>query len=130
MDDEFFQQVSYSARRDGGVTVDVPTRKIIDNLDEWIMPRWPDITKIVPESRLEAAVAEFVVSYHDKLSNDEYLGIWRDDDGRYNIDINIHVTSFDDAKKLAQELSIQNGRDIRSAYNPAHDETRYFTDEN
>lgn len=115
-----------SAARSGGVTYNVAQGEVVTQLDEWCFPRWPDRTEIVQDNRLEAALAVYMQRYNDALlSEDVLLGVWRDD-GRYYIDMNVHVPRFEDAKRLADRYGRESKRSIISAYNPAKKETRYF----
>lgn len=115
------------AARTGGVTYDVSRAQPITELNEWCFPRWPDRTKIVEESRLKSALAVFLQRYATTLqSEDVLLGVWKSD-GRYYIDMNAHVARFEDARRLAQRYSRESKRSIISAYNPATQETRYFS---
>lgn len=114
------------AIKDGGVTINNKTHDIINSLDEWLFPRWPDITVAVPESRLEPALMEFVSKHADKIRDyDVYLGIWRKDN-KYFIDLNAHASSIAEATTLAKSYAQASDRGIISAYNPAKDATHYF----
>lgn len=121
----FLQEIAEKAVRDGGVSADMQALKTVGGLDEWLFPRWPDLTTVVPEKRLAAALAEFTAAHRGKLTADVYLGVWRHD-GKYYIDLNAHAPSVKDAASLARTYSAESKRDIISAYNPAQDKTYYF----
>lgn len=111
---------------DGSITVNPRTHEIILNLDEWLVPRWPEITVIVPESRLEGALMEFIAQHSDKIqSEDVYLGVWRQGK-QYYIDLNAHAKTIPFATQLAKVYSRASGRKIISAYNPATEMTHLF----
>lgn len=122
----FLEKIAKKAVQEGGISADLQELTIVNNLDEWLFPRWPDLTVIVPAKRLAAALAEFTATHKDKLTDDIYLGVWRHA-GKYYIDINAHTTTFKDAENLAKSYSTESERTILSAYNPAQGKTRFFT---
>lgn len=126
MDEESQNNVLSRAKKDSGVTFDLKNNCIVERLDEWCFPRWPECTVAVPENRLEAALSVFLHTNKDKLAESVYLGIWKNEQ-KYYIDLNAHVKSFHHAEKLAKRYSEDGGRSIMSAYNPARDEVRYFS---
>ena len=123
---DFLDEICHHATKDGGVTVNVRSNKIIERLDEWLFPRWPGETVVTTEKRLHASLAEFLSDEKEKIFDKEtLLGIWLHD-GKYYIDLNAHVARFEDAVKLARTYGDVAGRHVISAYNPARDETREF----
>lgn len=124
MDKKFLDEIVERAIQDGGVTVELGSQKVIEQLDEWLFPRWPDLTVVVPANRLEPAIAEFIAAHRDKM-HDTYLGIWYEN-GNYYIDANAHIANLGDARRVARTYSEQSSRAIISAYNPARDKTEYF----
>lgn len=126
MTEEMIANIIRRVKDEGGITVDILSMKIIDQLDEWLFPKYPDLTSIVPAKRLENALVEFVGKNKQQLHADTYLGIWRGEDGMYYIDANAHIKSIEDARRLARTYSQGSSRNIISAYNPALDRTEYF----
>ena len=108
-----------TARRDGTT---------IESYDGWIFPKYPDLTKKVPENRLEPALAEFLEQSSGVMENSDLIGVWREDN-EYFIDINIHAATYDDARKIARSIESESTRSIIGVYNPARNETRYFKDD-
>lgn len=114
------------ARNQGGVTADIAQSKIIENLDEWVFPRWPDLTSIVPENRLEASLVEFMNKHNREFAEKKYLGMWRDKNNMYYIDVNVHIKKLAEARRLAKTYSKDSSRGIISLYNPAKNKLEYL----
>ena len=111
---------------EGGATFNVTTKQFVASVDEWLFPKHPELTTVVTEERLRMALAEFTAQHADKFTDDVYLGVWRGDDDRYYIDLNAHVESIEDARRLARTYSDTSDRSIISAYNPLQQKTQYF----
>lgn len=122
---EIIETIARRAIRDGGVTYDAKGQQFVKKQDQWVFPRWPDLTTIIPEARLKPALMEFVANYSDKLNDKVYLGVWRKQQ-KYFIDCNAYTASFEDARVLAKAYSKDSQRSIISAYNPAKNVSRYF----
>lgn len=126
MTNSYIQAVLQEARN-GGVTIDMSKESIVQNLDEWLFPRWPERTEVVTDERLEAALVVFLRTYKKAIAQEDlYVGIWKKD-SKYYLDLNVHIPHFDDAIRLAKRYSQEGGRQIMSAFNPARNETRYFS---
>lgn len=112
--------------RDGGASVDVAAGCVLEPVDAWYLPRYPDRTRIVPpDEDLAAAIAAFMAAQAQSLTEpDLWMGSWIDPaSGACYLDLVTRVATAECAVELARHYSARYGRRVLAVCNPARKST-------
>jgi len=112
-----------------GVSVDIKTWKIIPRQDNWLFPKYPSKTRILPYGiNLKSSIIEYLDNNTEwLLESDCFLGIWLNPKSKeFYFDITTTENNKDIAIQRAKKISVLEGRNIVAIYNPLKKKTIYL----
>ncbi len=129
VDKKLVKKVKIILEKTGGVSANLRQQKILPDQDWWMFPKYPSITKILPQKiDLELEIGNFVKENMQLLAEkDTYLGIWLNPKTKdYYFDVTTAVDDKKQALEKARKVSMKEGRNIVAIYNPIRDETIFL----
>jgi hypothetical protein len=111
----------------GGATADIPRRLLLRPDDRWYFPRFPELTRIVPLTDLEAAFGSFLSDHLPVFDDSVRFGAWINPTTQTcYLDLITHAPTEVQAEVLAHRYSREGGRPVVAIYNPLRDLTTYL----
>lgn len=127
--EHYILAVVVRTEREGISASKVDTYQFLENADTWGFPKHPGRTAILPpETDLVVALRLFIALNTSLLAADDaYLGTWiHPYTGEYYFDITTSKDELEEARRVAQEYSSREGRQIVALYNAYRRETVYL----
>jgi hypothetical protein len=123
----FIRDLVSTTTRTGGATADIPRRRLLRPDDRWYFPRFPELTRIVPLTGLEAAFGSFISDHLTAFGDSVRFGAWINPTSRTcYLDLITHAPTEAQAEALAHRYSRDGGRPIVAIYNPLRGLTTYL----
>lgn len=127
--ERYVRHVAQATLVQGGVTTDVQTRRFVGPMDAWHFPKYPGRTTILsPTTPLVPALRHFItVNQHAWCEPECWLGTWIHPLTRCSyLDITTNCSDLNEARRMALELSLREGRAIVALYNAKRNQTVYL----
>jgi len=127
--EKYVLEVAIATLENGGAVSRVDTFQFLPPADDWKFPKYPGKTAILPpEVDLVNELKVFILANETFLREaDCWLGTWiNPQTHHFYLDITTSQNDFDEARKMALELSARQGRKIVALYNSERNETFYL----
>ena len=127
--EQFVQAIAHLTRTDGGAAFKLDRCEFLPMMDIWSFPKYPGKTRILPpETDLVTAICEFIHANEMLLNEtDCWLGTWINPYSReYYLDIATGHENLEEAKQMAYEAGLRDGRQIVAIYNSLRKETVFL----
>lgn len=127
----YISQVAAITVNFGISTSCVKTYAFLEPIDAWGFPKYPSKTVITPvhtQKPLEHVIKLFIKNNRIFLEEEgTYFGTWIHPDTRQcYLDITMSHPDFEEARNIANRISLREGRRIIALYNSLHRETIYL----
>jgi hypothetical protein len=122
-------EVAIRTCHDGMSASKLDTQQFLEPTDTWGFPKHPGRTAILPpETDLASAIKAFIAANASLLAAaDAWLGTWvHPQTGYFYLDITTSRDQLDDARRMALENSVREGRQIVALYNSYRRETIFL----
>lgn len=132
MKDDFAKYISEVAARtvgQGGTASKPKTREFLPAMNVWSFPKYPARTAILPQTvNLAHELREFIQRNEAVLNEEDcWLGTWINPrTGDYYLDVATGIADLADARRIAMEVSIKEGRRIVALFNAKRSETVFL----
>jgi hypothetical protein len=127
--ERYVLDVAIATLKHGITTSNIDSYQFLEPVDAWGFPKYPGRTAIVPpEEDLVIALKSFIFDNGSYLREpDTWLGTWiNPQTDHYYLDITMSYQDFDEAKRIAIEIGVKDGRRIVALYNSRRQETVYL----
>lgn len=127
--EQYLRQVARATARQGGVTTYVQKRQFLAPIDAWHFPKYPGRTSILaPATPLVPALRHFIIANeYIWREPDCWLGTWINPATHCcYLDITTYLVDLEEARRVALELSVREGRAIVALYNAKRNQTVYL----
>jgi hypothetical protein len=116
----FTDRLAATTLTTGGVTADITRLSITAPCDSWYFPRYPELTRILPQAGLPVAIRDFVLDHRELFDGDLIqFGAWINPGTRMcYLDVITRSPSRVEAKRLARRYGAEGGRQVVAIYNP------------
>lgn len=115
--------------QNGGTASSPGTCRFLPAQDVWSFPKYPSRTKILPPTvDLKTELRDFILC-NERLLNEEdcWPGTWiHPRTGEYYIDVATGVANLDEARRMALQVSENEGRKIVAMFNAKKNETVFL----
>lgn len=122
-------EVAIATLEKGGTVSKLDTYQLLPPVDDWKFPKYPSKTAILSsEVDLVDELKNFILANEPFLrESDCWLGTWINPQTQhFYFDITTSHYDFDEAKKMALEISDREGRKIVAIYNSERNEIVYL----
>jgi hypothetical protein len=127
--ENYILAVATATLENGGTASKLDTYQLSPPANDWKFPKYPSKTVISsPETDLVQGLKRFVLANESSLrESDCWLGTWINPQTQhFYFDITTSHHNFDEAKKMALEISVREGRKIVALYNSERNQTVYL----
>jgi hypothetical protein len=130
--EEYILRVVAETITSGGSASRLNEKNFLLPRDVWSFPKYPARTLILPTTvSLAFELREFIKRNEAFLNEpDCWLGTWINPRTQeYYLDIATGITDLDEARRVAERISLEDGRKIVAIFNSKRNETVYLWDE-
>jgi hypothetical protein len=127
--DKYIQEIAVATFEHGGTASKLEGYELLPLMDTWQFPKYPARTVILPpETDLAQELKHFISANETFLREpDCWLGTWIHPQTRcFYLDITTSCKDLSEARRLALEISMREGRRIVALYNSKRRETIYL----
>ncbi len=126
---KYVLEVAIATLEKGGSVSRLDTYQLLPPMDDWKFPKYPSKTAILsPQVNLTDELKNFILANEPFLREpDCWLGTWvNPQTQQFYFDVATSCDDFDEARKLALELSNREGRKIVAIYNSERNKIVYL----
>ena len=127
--EKYVLELAIATLERGGVTAKIDTCQLLEPIDAWGLPRYPDRTVVLPpETYLPHAIMTFIEKNEPCLMEaDNWLGTWIDPHtGICYLDITTIYPCLEDAQREASLRNQESQRKIIALYNFQREQTLFL----
>jgi hypothetical protein len=124
--------VAIKTLEQGGIASRIESYQFLPPIDAWSFPKYPGKTVILPPNvDLAEEIKKFIIAHESYLKEaDCWLGTWINPQTKhYYLDLITSRRELEEARKVAIETSLREGRKIVALYNSGRDQIVYLWDE-
>lgn len=127
--DDYILKVTAETLKHGGTASEPATGEFLPPRDVWSFPKYPSRTAILPPTvDLAFELHQFIIRNEARLNEDDcWLGTWinpRTDE--YYLDIATGIEDLNEARRMAMEISVKDGRRIVAIFNSKRNEAVFL----
>jgi len=127
--DEYLKNVAGKTQKNGGTASKPKTREFLPAMDVWSFPKYPARTAILPRTAdLTRELCKFIERNKAVLDEEDcWLGTWiNPQSGDYYLDVATGIADLAEARRVAIEVSAEEGRRIVALFNAKRNETVFL----